>query len=178
MRCMGFFLIPLKFCTLSSTPNFARLKQLPCLLYDSPMPTPILATKLYLPPARPKAVARPHLIQHMNEGLHRKLTLISAPAGLGNPPWPANGPLLVAGPWAGWCWTQGDNDPARFLAYLIAALQMVTAETGPATFGAEVLGLLQTPQPPSIETVMTALLNEITAIPDNFILVLDDYRCD
>ena len=47
------------------------------------MPTPILATKLYLPPARPKAVARPHLIQHMNEGLHRKLTLISAPAGFG-----------------------------------------------------------------------------------------------
>lgn len=172
---MGFF-DPLKFCTLSSTPNFARLKQLPCLLYDSPMPTPILATKLYLPPARPKAVARPHLIQHMNEGLHRKLTLISAPAGFGK--------STLASEWATACgrpvgWLvldAGDNDPVRFLAYLIAALQMVTAETGPATFGAEVLGLLQTSQSPSIETVMTALLNEITAIPDNFILVLDDYH--
>ncbi len=175
MRCMGFF-DPLKFCTLSSTPNFARLKQLPCLLYDSPMSTPILATKLYLPPARPKAVARPRLIQRMNEGLHRKLTLISAPAGFGK--------STLASEWAtacgrpvGWLLLDaGDNDPARFLAYLIAALQTVTAETGPATFGAEVLGLLQTPQPPSIETVMTALLNEIAAIPDTFILVLDDYH--
>ncbi len=140
------------------------------------MSTPILATKLYLPPARPKAVARPRLIQRMNEGLHRKLTLISAPAGFGK--------STLASEWAtacgrpvGWLLLDaGDNDPARFLAYLVAALQMVTAETGPATFGTEVLGLLQTPQPPSIETVMTALLNEITAIPDKFILVLDDYH--
>ena len=47
------------------------------------MPTPILATKLYIPPLRPQVVIRPRLIERLNEGLHRKLTLISAPAGFG-----------------------------------------------------------------------------------------------
>ena len=49
------------------------------------MPTPVLATKLYVPPPRSKAVLRPRLIERLNEGLHsdRKLTIISAPAGFG-----------------------------------------------------------------------------------------------
>ena len=47
------------------------------------MPTPMLATKLYIPPPRPKVVLRPRLIERLNEGLHGKLTLISAPAGFG-----------------------------------------------------------------------------------------------
>src|SRR5947208_6560452 len=47
------------------------------------MSTPVLATKLYIPPPPPKAVRRPRLIARLNEGLHRKLTLISAPAGFG-----------------------------------------------------------------------------------------------
>ena len=47
------------------------------------MSTPILATKLYIPPPRPKVVPRPRLIERLNKGLHGKLTLISAPAGFG-----------------------------------------------------------------------------------------------
>ena len=47
------------------------------------MSTPILATKLYIPSTRPELVYRPRLIERLNEGLHRKLTLISAPAGFG-----------------------------------------------------------------------------------------------
>ena len=47
------------------------------------MPTPIFATKLYIPLPRPHVVLRPRLIERLNEGLHRKLTLISAPAGFG-----------------------------------------------------------------------------------------------
>ena len=47
------------------------------------MSTPLLATKLYIPPPRPNVVLRPRLIERLNEGLHRKLTLISAPAGFG-----------------------------------------------------------------------------------------------
>ena len=45
--------------------------------------TPILATKLYIPRPRPNVVSRPHLLERLNEGLHRKLILISAPAGFG-----------------------------------------------------------------------------------------------
>ena len=140
------------------------------------MPTPILATKLYPPPARPRFVARPRLMERMNEGMHHKLTLISAPAGFGK--------STLAGEWiaacgrrAGWLLLdEGDNDPTRFLSYLVAALQTITKEIGPATFGAEALRLLESPQPTPTEAVLTALLNEIAAIPDSFILVLDDYH--
>src|SRR6266436_9523242 len=50
---------------------------------EAGMPTPILATKLYIPRLRPNVVSRPRLIERLNEGLYRKLTLISAPAGFG-----------------------------------------------------------------------------------------------
>ena len=43
----------------------------------------ILTTKLYIPPPRPELVSRPRLVKKLNEGLHHKLTLISAPAGFG-----------------------------------------------------------------------------------------------
>jgi len=66
---------------------------------------------------------------------------------------------------------EGDNDPTGFLAYLVAALQTIAAN-----IGAGVLMTLQSPQPPSAESLLTALLNEIVALPDNFILVLDDYH--
>jgi LuxR family maltose regulon positive regulatory protein len=133
----------------------------------------ILATKLYIPPPRPKIVLRPRLIERLNEALSSgcKLTLISASAGFGKT-------TLVSG-WVAGCerstaWLsldEGDNDPTRFLTYLVAALQTIAANIGKG-----VLGVLQSPQPPSAESILTALLNEITTIPDNFILVLDDYH--
>ncbi|OQY17077.1 MAG: hypothetical protein B6I35_15035, partial [Anaerolineaceae bacterium 4572_32.2] len=125
------------------------------------MPTPLLQTKLYIPPVRPELVSRQRLIEQLNAGLHRKLTLISAPAGFGKTTllseWVAvTAPLQVA--WLSL--DEGDNDPARFLAYLIAALQ--TVEPG---IGAGVLTALQSPQPPPVEAALTALINDIAAIP-------------
>src|SRR5689334_3614146 len=102
------------------------------------MATPVLATKLYIPPPTPKAVLRPRLIERLDEGLRRKLTLVSAPAGFGKTT------LLSA--WVAGCerrvaWLsldEGDSDPARFLTYLIAALQTVAPNVGEG-----VLGVLQ-----------------------------------
>ena len=138
------------------------------------MSAPILATKLYIPPPRSKIVLRPRLIERLNEGLSsgRKLTLISASAGFGK--------TTLVSEWVAGCerpvaWLsldEGDNDPTRFLTYLVAALQTIAR----ANIGAGVLGVLQSPQPPPTESILTALLNEITTIPDNFILVLDDYH--
>jgi len=135
------------------------------------MPTPILATKLYIPRLRPNVVSRPRLIERLNEGLHRKLTLIAAPAGFGK--------TTLVSEWLAGCerpaaWLSLDereNDPTRFLMYLVAALQTLAA-----TIGEGVLGVLQSPQPPPPEAMLTALLNDITTIPDNFILILDDYH--
>src|SRR5713101_2942518 len=135
------------------------------------MPTPLLATKLNIPRLRPNVVLRPRLIERLNEGLHRKLALISAPAGFGK--------TTLVSEWVAGCerptaWLsldEGENDPTRFLTYLVAALQTIAA-----TIGEGVLGVLQSPQPPPPESILTALLNEITTLPDNFVLVLDDYH--
>jgi len=122
------------------------------------------------------------LIERLNESLpaSRKLTLISAPAGFGKTTLVSE---WLAGPWhhspgqvcerrVAWLsLDEGDNDPARFLTYLVAALQPIAANIGKG-----VLAILQSPQPPPIESILIALLNEITTIPDNFVLVMDDYH--
>ena len=142
---------------------------------------PLLQTKLYTPPVRPELVSRPRLIERLNAGLIRKLTLISAPAGFGKTTlvseWvaflrlaAANESQIVTG--TGWLsLDESDNDLARFLAYFIAALQ--TLEAG---IGKGALSALQSPQPPPAEAVLTSLINEIAAFPYRIILVLDDYH--
>ena len=135
------------------------------------MPTPILATKLYIPRLRPNVVSRPRLIERLNEGLYRKLTLISAPAGFGKTTLVSEWVEGIERPSAWLSLDEGDNDPARFLTYLVAALQTIAA-----TIGQGVLGVLQSPQPPPPEAMLTALLNDITALSDQFVLVLDDYH--
>ena len=134
---------------------------------------PILATKLYIPPPRSKIVLRPGLIERLNEGLSAncKLTLISAPAGFGKTTLVSEWIAGLDCPVAWLSPDKGDNDPASFLAYLVAALQTLTPK-----IGAGVLAALQSPQPPSIETILTILLNEITIVSEHFILVLDDYH--
>ncbi len=142
------------------------------------MSTPILATKLYIPPhippPRSKLVKRPRLSERLNEVLHRKLTIISAPAGFGK--------TTLLAEWlaatqaseraAGWVsLDQSDNDPAFFWAYFITALQTVQSEVGK-----NALSLLHSPQPPAIESVLTTLINEINAIKDDFAVILDDYH--
>jgi len=66
---------------------------------------------------------------------------------------------------------EGDNDPMRFTSYLIATLQ--TIKTG---IGESLLAVLQSPEPPSVEVILTNLLNEVAAAPEDFVLVLDDYH--
>jgi len=137
------------------------------------MSTPILATKLYTPSPRAKIVIRPQLIERMNDGLHlgRKLTLISASAGFGKTTLVREWIVNCGRPIAWLSLDEGDNDPVRFISYLIAALQAIKPGIGEG-----LLTALQSHQPPSAEAILTALLNEITTIPDNFILVLDDYH--
>src|SRR5215469_13450765 len=134
------------------------------------MPTPILATKLYIPRLRPNAVSRPRLIERLNEGLHRKLTLISAPAGFGKTTLVTAWVEGIKRPTAWLSLDDQENDPTRFLIYLIAAVQTIAP-----TLGEGVLRALQSSQPPP-EAMLTALLNDLASIKDPFVLVLDDYH--
>src|SRR5438046_2676577 len=133
--------------------------------------TPILATELYLPRVLRNVVSRPRLLERLNEGLHRKLTLIAAPAGFGKTTLVSEWVEGIERPTAWLSLDEGENDPARFLAYLVAALQTIAA-----TIGEGVLGVLQSSQPPPPESILVALLNEITTLPGQFVLVLDDYH--
>jgi len=116
-------------------------------------------------------VLRPRLSERLNKGLQRQLTLISAPAGFGKTTLVSEWVATCERPVAWLSLDEGENDPARFLAYLVAALQTIAS-----TIGAGVVGVLQAPQPPPTEAILTALLNDITTIPDHFVLVLDDYH--
>ena len=135
---------------------------------------PLLETKLYIPKWRPSLVSRPRLIERLDEGIERKLTLVSAPAGFGKTTvlaeWLAATPASERpGAWVSL--DQSDNDPALFWAYFISALQTVQSGVGEYA-----LSLLRSPQPPPIEALLGSLLNEITTISHDFVLVLDDYH--
>ena len=135
------------------------------------MSPPILATKLYIPPPRPNVVLRPRLITRLNEGLHGRLTLISAPAGFGK--------TTLLSEWIAGCkwpvaWLsldESDNDPSQFLTYLVAALQTIDND-----MGAGMLSILQSPQPRPAELFLTSLINAVAQAPQEFILALDDYH--
>jgi ATP/maltotriose-dependent transcriptional regulator MalT len=99
------------------------------------MATPLLRTKLDIPAPRPELVPRPRLIERLNKGLHGRLTLISAPAGFGE--------ITLVSEWVAGCerpaaclsLDQGDSDPTRFLAYIVAALQTIAANIGEGASG-------------------------------------------
>jgi LuxR family maltose regulon positive regulatory protein len=141
------------------------------------MSVPILATKLHIPLARSKVVPRPRLVQRLNAGLHqgqgfgRKLTLVSAPPGFGKTSLITEWLAACQYPAAWLSLDSGDKELRYFLAYLIAALQGQEKD-----IGADVVSMLQSPQMPSTELLLTSLLNKITATSRDFILVLDDYH--
>ena len=133
---------------------------------------PLLPTRLHVPLPRTHLVHRAHLIERLRQGMTRPLTLVSAPAGFGKTTlltqWLAESDTPAA-----WLAVEAeDNDPTRFLSYVIAALQTLDAQ-----FGMTALALLRTPQPPSPETVLTMLTNDFVEHGGGEIaLVLDDYH--
>lgn len=133
---------------------------------------PLLGSKLHSPRLRPERVARAHLLQRLDSGLSGVLTLVSAPAGFGKT-------TLIA-EWLSDCprpstWLsldEQDSDPFRFLSYLTGALQLIEDEAGQGILAA-MHGLSRPPAPIAL---MPGLVDEIGAIPEAFILVLDDYH--
>ena len=147
---------------------------------------PLLQTKLHIPPLRPELVSRPRLIERLNAGLQawggapRALTLISAPAGFGKTTllgeWAqqvsaGSGAAIAPQPVAWLSLDESDDDETRFWTYLIAALQVAQSD-----LGQDALRLLQAPQRPATQVILTGLINQVAALPHGAILVLDDYH--
>lgn len=140
--------------------------------YYEPMAMPVLATKLFVPQPRSPAVSRPHLVDQLDAGVRagRRLTLVSAPAGFGK--------TILLGEWIAHtrhrdptvriAWLsleQSDNDPVRFLTYLVATLH-----------GADP-GIGQDHQvESSAEATITSLVNDVALSQRPMVLLLDDFQ--
>lgn len=137
------------------------------------MTTPLLTTKLYIPPTCRDIISRPRLIEQLNKSISRKLTLISAPAGFGKSTilsaWVEQVRMGTRVAWLSL--DDGDNELIRFLTYFIAALQTAVNEIGQGALVA-----LQSPEMVNIEAALTVLINEIAEIPEDIVLILDDYH--
>jgi LuxR family maltose regulon positive regulatory protein len=139
--------------------------------------TPVLRTKLQIPSIRPKLLARPHLVEILDEGLKagNKLTLVSASAGFGK--------TTLLGEWAHrkrrklqprFTWLsleEDDNYGGRFWAYITASLQIVLPDIGETT-----MAMLRSPEIPPAEIFLTPMLNEIVDQTKKIVLVLDDFQ--
>ena len=116
----------------------------------------LLRTKMFVPPVRLNGVIRPRLFEQMDSGLNKALIMVSAPAGYGK--------TTLVSSWLHDCgvpstWIsldEADNDPIRFLQYLVTALQKVH----PA-LQIDVLGFVRGMDPFSIEPLLNTCINEI-----------------
>ena len=135
------------------------------------MSIPILSTKFFIPTSRSTVVPRIQLIDRIQRGLSRRLTLISAPAGFGKTTLLADCVGKIKEP-VGWIsLDEQDNDKVRFLKYFINAIQQI--EKG---IGDNSLLALQSQQPLETEILVTGLINDIADINHPFVVVLDDYH--
>jgi LuxR family transcriptional regulator, maltose regulon positive regulatory protein len=134
--------------------------------------TPLITTKLHMPRPRARLVSRSQLAERLQQGMTDALTLVSAPAGFGKTTVLAQW-LAESGTPAAWLSLEpDDNEPVRFLSYVIAALQTLDPSIGVTAFS-----LLRTPQPAPPETVLARLVNDLmTREAADFALVLDDYH--
>lgn len=155
--------------------SLTRLRQVKGLLVSSSTPAPIedelfLVTRLAAPYAHSSLVPRPRLQQKLDQGLKCALILVSASAGYGK--------TTLLSQWllhhrrAAWLSIdQHDNDPLRFWSYVLAALERLSPGVSGAAWP-----LMQSLQPPPIETMLTLLINQLTKFPEETLLVIDDYH--
>jgi LuxR family transcriptional regulator, maltose regulon positive regulatory protein len=137
------------------------------------MPVSVLSTKLYIPPGRENAVARPHLIEKLSSGVDRpgSFTLVAGPAGFGKTSLLSAFVSRLEWPVAWVSLDEGDNDAIQFWTYLITACRSILENVGESA-----LELFNTQQPLPDETVPTILINDLSTHDQSIVLILDDYH--
>ncbi len=134
-------------------------------------PSRLLQTKLMRPGLPATVIARSSLLTRLDDGLTRKLILVTAPTGFGKTilvsSWVATGDF--ASSWV--TLDASDNDPVRFWTYIISALRTLDASLGKITLSA-----LHTSQPISLQAVLMPLVNDVVGLSKTSVLVLEDYQ--
>ena len=131
----------------------------------------LIRTKLHLPFTRPELVPRPRLQEQIAHGLRGPLTLVTAPAGFGKTTLVASCIAACGMPVAWLSVDKDDNQAARFLRYVLAALQEADH-----TVGSEAAQLLAVAQQAPPEAILISLINDLDATGREMALVLDDYQ--
>jgi LuxR family maltose regulon positive regulatory protein len=136
---------------------------------SAPAVDSVLSTKLLVPPLRSKRVGRPRLIEKLNGGLDKPLILISAPAGYGKTTLVSTWLREIGIPSTWLSLEEDDNEPRRFLGYLVAALHKVVP-----SIPADAVHMLGGTSPALLESFLTVLINEISLQSGPLVLALDD----
>jgi LuxR family maltose regulon positive regulatory protein len=131
----------------------------------------LLITKFYVPQLRKSYIPRTQLLERLNAGMDRRLTLIAAPPGFGKTTLLSEWIHQSNHPVTWLSLDESDRDPAQFWTYFITSLQTLDPQLGGAA-----LKLLQSTQSTPITSILTTLINEIGAFPAAFSMVLDDYH--
>ena len=151
-----------------SQPPFSQASSAGTALHANPH---LVATKLLAPLAPPNLVVRLRISDRLAEGLQRKLTLVTGPADAGKTTALSElfGKTDLGETIASWLsLDEGDNDSLTFWDAFITAL----SENG--GLGAGALSVLRFPEGAPIESVLTALINEVAQAPKKTVIVLDD----
>src|ERR1051325_5083071 len=132
---------------------------------------PLLHNKLMPPRLNANMIRREDLLARLDEGLSRKLTVVTAPTGFGKTTlvsmWIASHKFASA--WV--TLDQTDNDATRFWTYVVSALRTLSPSLGKMTLSA-----LMAPQPPSFQTLLTPLINDLTKLRETSVLILEDFH--
>jgi LuxR family maltose regulon positive regulatory protein len=143
---------------------------LPCKEVPDVAPS-LIVTKYTIPPAGSNDVRRARLVEPLLTGLHHKCTLISAPPGFGKSTLAAEAARRSTRGAAWLSLDRGDNDPARFGAYLVAAIRRAGLP-----LGEPVESLLRLTEQPPLQSLVAMIINAAATIAADFLLVLDDYQ--
>lgn len=157
----------------SAADRFSSFEQTGGYFYNELMAFEFIPTKFHAPAPPATTVRRPGLLTLLDEGMQARLILVSAPAGFGK--------STLLADWAEWrkghpriAWlhlSSSDDDWSRFLAYVIRAIQTQQENIGDSALSA----LESVPAPPA-EATLTSLLNDLDALNEQLVLVLDDYH--
>ncbi len=155
------------------TPADTRAPQHPVVSAPfAPAPEiPLLLSKLAAPRPRPGLLPRPHLVARLEQCRHFKLTLLSTPAGFGKTTLLGEWSRQTILPIAWLSLDEEDNDPIRFWRYVLAALKQIQSSPGVSA-----TPLLRLPGRSAVHSALVVLLNELTTLQQEIVLVLDDYH--
>ena len=131
----------------------------------------VLHTKLMPPRLRASIIAREDLMERLDNGLHGKLILVSAPTGFGKTTLVSNWIASRNFPSAWVTLDENDNDPSRFWTYVVSALRTFDSAIAKSS-----LTLLNAPQLPSYQTFLTPLINDLTRLTEPHVLILEDFH--